>query len=106
MLAALFSLASWLSPSKAARLLVQQNICKGNELQFRLFTHEQVFRQKGDQLPRPVDVKFQSSVENTNIMVLAGGGLLARWSRSIKEIWTLARESYFFFRESHYDGVY
>ncbi|XBI65368.1 hypothetical protein VPH35_045237 [Triticum aestivum] len=27
-------------------LFVQQNICKGNELQFRLFTHKQVFRQE------------------------------------------------------------
>ncbi|XP_044412101.1 uncharacterized protein [Triticum aestivum] len=80
MLAALFSLASWLSPSKAARLLVQQNICKGNELQFRLFTHEQVFRQKGDQLPRPVDVKFQSSVENTNIFyMISVDGTCRRW---------------------------
>ena len=38
-------------------------------------------RSKGDQLPRTMDVKFQSSCENTNIMVLIEDGLLAQWSR-------------------------
>ncbi|KAM3254651.1 hypothetical protein ACQJBY_048243 [Aegilops geniculata] len=50
--------------------------------------------EKGDQLPRPVDVKFQSSFENTNIWYLPEVVcLLDGADGTIKEIWTLARES-------------
>lgn len=86
-----------------------QSTAQGYEaLWFWLFFQRTNFRvccrSKGDQLPRPVDVKFQSSCENIAIMVLTGGGLLIRWGR-----WRNLGDSgacSCFVRESHHGGVY